>query len=104
VRYGVALPQEAHMELVQQIIGLKLTSRQVQQVCERGVHDESDDSEELPFRAIKIARLLQAAPDTRPQDLARALRHQEYDIHLAHARIQSMLQLLKYAQGSLLEE
>ncbi len=105
LRYVAAMPEDAHMELIQQIISLKLTSRQVQQICESETHhSEPEKPEALPTKAVKMARVLQSVNDTSPYDFARALLHQEQNVHLARARIQSMVQLLTESQSFLKEE
>ncbi len=106
LRYVVALPPEAHLEVVRQIVDLKLTSKQVQEICESSNTDaeEDDPLDLLPVKAIKMARITQMVRDTKPQDFVRALLQQEGDVNLVRARIQSMLELLTSAQQALDDE
>jgi len=106
LRYVVALPPQAHLEVLRQIVDLKLTSKQVQELCENSDTDEDADDplDKLPAKAVKMARITQMVRDTRPQDFVRALLKQEGDVNLVRARIQSMLQLLDSAQKALDEE
>ncbi|MHB8629097.1 MAG: ParB/RepB/Spo0J family partition protein [Aggregatilineales bacterium] len=107
LRYVAAMPTETHAELVRQIITLKLTSKQIQDICESGDRsDGNDDShpEQIPAKAMKVARILKSISTTLPKDVARALLRQESDLNLARARIQSMHRLLNDAEQFLSEE
>jgi hypothetical protein len=106
LRYVFALTPEAHVEVVRQIIDMKLSSKQVQDICENtGTEDDTEDlAQQLPAKAVKMARITQIVCDTKPQDFIRALLEQEGDVHLVRGRIQSMLQLLTSAQQVLDEE
>jgi hypothetical protein len=95
LRYIVTLPIELHDEIVRQTIDLDLTSKQVQEICEGGKDEgHSDDNEQLPAQALRLARITQITNKTTPQDLARALIRQEGDTGLARARLQAMHRLL----------
>jgi hypothetical protein len=102
LRFVAGVEPEVQAELVRQIIALKLTSRQVQEICESDDTDAGNDEDEpIPARALKMARMLQSIGATTPQDVARALLRQEQDVHLARARIQSMRRLLDEAEQAL---
>jgi hypothetical protein len=104
LRYVVALSAEFHDEIVRQIIDLNLTSKQVKDICEGGTDDgQSDDSEQLPSQALRLARIAQISAKTTPEDLARALLKQEGDSSLARARLQAMRKLLSDAERYLTE-
>ena len=102
LRYVTALPSSAQTEIIRQIITFNLTSKQIEEICTDV--DDSDDHEgmeKLPPKATKMARVFHSIADTTPQDVARALMQQEQDVHLAHARIQSMLQFLSDTDNAL---
>jgi len=94
LRYVAALPTEMQSELMQQIIALKLSSKQIQEICNAEEKPEDEQVEHISAKALKMARVLQSVAATSPKDVARALLQQEQSITLAHARIQTMRQLL----------
>jgi len=96
LRYVLLLPTEFHMEIVRQIIGFNLSSKQVKELCEGDSleDDSSDVMEKLPPSAVKMARVTQTINTTLPQDLARALLQQEGHAEIARARLQAMRKLL----------
>ncbi|HRL14637.1 MAG TPA: hypothetical protein PKX07_22325, partial [Aggregatilineales bacterium] len=95
LRYVLNLPPDYHVEIVRQIIDFNLTSRQVQELCEgEGEVNQQDPFEKLSAPAVKIARATQITHTAKPQDIAKALMHQEGDVNLARARLQAMRKLL----------
>lgn len=99
LRFVAGVEPEIQAELVRQIITLKLTSRQVQEICESdGADGGNDEDEHIPAKAWKVARVLQSIATTSPRDVARALVQQEQGIAFARARIQTMRQLLDDAE------
>jgi hypothetical protein len=104
LRYVVGLPAEFHDEIVRQIIDMNLTSKQVKEICEGGADDDkTDDNEQLPSHALRLARIAQTSSKTTGEDLARALLGQEGDSSLARARLQAMRRLLSDAEKYLTE-
>jgi hypothetical protein len=104
LRYVVTLPAELHDEIVRQIIDMNLTSKQVKDICEGGSDDhQTNDDEQLPSQALRLARIAQISMKTTPEDLARALLKQEGDSSLARARLQAMRKLLSDAERYLTE-
>jgi len=104
LRYVAALPTEMQSELMQQIIALKLSSKQIQEICNAEEKPEDEQVEHISAKALKMARVLQSVAATSPKDVARALLQQEQSITLAHARIQTMRQLLDDTDRLLEEE
>ena len=105
LRHVVPLSAEYHAEVVQQIIDLNLTTKQVKELCESDLHEVSEEEhEKIPAPALKIAKVSQTATVTAPQDIARALMLQEGDISLARARLHALRKLLAEAEQYLVEE
>ena len=65
LRYVVGLPAEFHDEIVRQIIDMNLTSKQVKEMYEGGADDDkTDDNEQLPSHALRLARIAQIENET----------------------------------------
>lgn len=96
LRYVLTLPADFHAEIVRQILDFNLTSAQVKALCESdGLENSSNGNHEsLPAVAIKVAKLAQASVSVTPQEIARALIHQEGDPDVARARLKVMQKLL----------
>lgn len=96
LRCVLTLPPDFHAEIVRQIIDFNLTSAQVKALCESdGLENRSNgDHESLPAAAIKVAKLAQTSVSVTPQEIARALIHQEGDPDVARARLKVMQKLL----------
>ena len=105
LRYVLQLPQEYHAEIVRQIIDFNLSSKQVKELCESDgmTVSEDDPQDKIPAAALKLAKVAQATNTTSPQDLARALLHQEGDVDLARARLFAMRKLLGETEKLLME-
>lgn len=107
LRYVVALPTEYHLELIRQIVDLNLTSKQVKDICEGTVEEnstQSDNEESISPAALRIARVTRSSGDMTGADLARALMQQERDANLARARLRMMRRLLDDAEKHLQSE
>ena len=104
LRYVTVMPSETHTEIIRQIISFNLTGKQVQELCSGEISSKDDPPEKLPAKAVKMARTLHSASDSTPYDVARALMQEEKDVHLARARIRSMVQLLTEAEKLLTDE
>jgi ParB family transcriptional regulator, chromosome partitioning protein len=96
LRYVLTLPADFHAEITRQIIDFNLTSAQVKALCESDGNVDSSigDHEPLPAAALKVAKLAQTSLSTTPQEIARALIHQEGDLDIARARLKAMQKLL----------
>jgi hypothetical protein len=105
LRYVIAVASEYHAEIVRQIIDFNLTSKQVKELCEgEQITDADDPLEKLSPAALKMAKVTQAISATTPQEVARALMHQEGDAAVARARLQAMRKLLGEAERYLTSE
>jgi hypothetical protein len=102
----VGVPAEYHAEIVRQIIDFNLTSKQVKELCQGDLTDNTDEDpiEKLSPTALKIAKVAQAIGATSPQELARALMQQEGDMNVARARLQAMQKLISDAERYLASE
>jgi hypothetical protein len=96
LRYVTNIASDYHAEVVRQIIDFNLTSKQVKELCEGEALDGSQDDafEKVSPAALKLAKVTQAISATTPQELARALMHQEKDAAIARARLQAMKKLI----------
>ncbi len=96
LRHVVAAAPEYHAEILRQIIDFNLTSKQVKELCEGDdlLGDNSDPLEKLPAQAVRVAKVAHSISSTNPQDIARALLHQEGDIAIARARLIALQKLL----------
>lgn len=105
LRYVVNVEPEYHVEIVRQIIDFNMSVKQVKELCEGDVMDDSSDelTEKLPANAIKMAKATQTTSITRPQDLANAMLRQEGDSSVARARLQAMRKLLADAEEYLID-
>jgi hypothetical protein len=99
LRHVVALCAGYHTEVVQQIIALDLTAKQVKELCESDLQENTEGPlESIPAPALKIARVTKTAGATAPEDIARALVKLEGDANLARARLPAMRKLLTDAE------
>ncbi len=106
LRYVANIATEHHAEVIRQIIDFNLTSKQVKELCEGETPDSSQDDpiDKVSPAALKLAKVTQAINTTTPQELARALMHQEKDVAIARARLQAMRKLIGEAERYLSEE
>lgn len=105
LRYILHLPTESQAEMVQQVIQFKLSAKQVKDICEQGEAAGDGDNDEKPtppdMRLIKAMRSIEKQT---PVGLAQALVREEKSIHLAKARVQSMIAFLAQINRVLEEE
>jgi hypothetical protein len=106
LRHVVDVPTEYHAEIIRQIIDFNLTSKQVKELCQGDLSDDTDEDpiEQLSPTALKMAKVTQAISATSPQELARALMQQEGDMNVARARLQAMRKLISDAERYLTGE
>ncbi len=109
LRYVTGLSQEYHTEIVRQIIDLNLTSKQVRDICETEITEDSDKAKDdgevsIPRPAMQIARATRNGNEMSGIDLARALLRQEHDTNLARARLQMIRRLIDEAEKHLQSE
>lgn len=96
------LNPEDQVELIQQIVRLGLTQKQIRDIIQKGCVNATnfeDESEPLPKSVIQIARLA-LKPDERfdPGTLARALVDMERDKGVAKARLKALRDMLEEAE------
>lgn len=104
LRYVLNLSQEEHIEMVRQIIEFNLTGRQIKEICiQDSTENPAKNNEPLPRHTKRFVRLLKAANMGTAQDLAQALLAEEKDIHLAKARLHSLMEFLNETQQYLEE-
>jgi len=104
LRYVLVLLPEAQTEMVQQIIQLKLTGKQVKAICEQESSDETEDGDEKTLASdLRLIRMMRSVERQNPQTLVRTLMREEKSVHFARARLETMMSFLKQA-SQLLEE
>jgi hypothetical protein len=109
LRYVTGLSQEYHTEIVRQIIDLNLTSKQVRDICETEITEDSDKAKDegevsIPRPAMQIARATRNSNEMSGIDLANALLRQEHDTNLARVRLQMIRRLIDEAEKHLQSE
>ncbi len=105
LRYVLSLDEDAHAELIRQIIDFNLTSKQVKQLIEAGNDDAEPDitsRSEVSRYAMRFAKSLVESSKTSGIEIATALMLQEKDEHLAIARLRALRELLDEAERTLL--
>ncbi len=102
LRPVLSLDPKVHAEVIRQIIDFKLTSKQVQELCDAG-DDEEDDSklDDIPASALRMAKITHSNQIPSAHDLARALMKQVGDVDLARARLRATQRLLAEAERCL---
>lgn len=103
LRPVLKLPTQHHAEMVQQIVDLGLTGRQIREICEQGFVENTQENAEtdLPRQALRLAKFLKSFDHDKPDDLVYVLMNEERDVQLARARIQRMLRYLEQADRAL---
>jgi hypothetical protein len=99
------LPAEAQAEMVQQIVQFDLTGRQIKDICDQKQEEETSDLEEKISPEVKrLLRLIKTVEQEKPENVAQAVMHEEKNIHMARARLQTMISLVHDALQYLPEE
>ena len=104
LRYVAQLNETDQLEMIRQILELRLTVKQIQEIVEKGLHvgTNSDDDDylfPLPKAAMQIAKLA-LKPDAQVDAyrLAEAFVNLERDKGVAKARIKALRELLEEAE------
>jgi len=105
LRPVLSLEPRVHAEIIQQMIDFKLTSKQVQELCEGDTvgEEENNDMDSVPASAMRIAKVAQSNSIPSSHDVARALIKQTGDVDLARSRLRTMQKLLADAERYLTE-
>jgi hypothetical protein len=102
LRYVVNTPGDYHAEILRQIIDFNMSVKQVKELCMgQSDGDIGDEVDEFSPAARKMAKVTQTINMTTPQELARALIHQEGDVSVARARLQAMRKLIAETESFL---
>ncbi|MCA9886101.1 MAG: hypothetical protein KC708_24175 [Anaerolineae bacterium] len=104
LRYVLNLESTYHAEMIRQIIDYKLTSRQIQELCEAEI--VADDEAISPYskESLRIVRLLQKKTTTSGEEVGRALLANEGSSNLALARLQNFRRLINEAEAWLVQD
>ncbi len=94
LRHIVNLPPEEHAEIVTHIINLKLTVKQIKELCNPESDEVASDDEPAPRHTVRLVKLMKSLNLSSPENLARVLLEQEQDVEVARARLQSLRRLL----------
>jgi hypothetical protein len=99
LRPVLLLDPRIHAEIIQQIIDFKLTSKQVQELCEADdiEKNESEETDNIPPSAMRIAKVTQSSAPS-AHDVARALIKRTGDVDLARVRLRAIQKLLADAE------
>ncbi|MHB8624784.1 MAG: ParB/RepB/Spo0J family partition protein [Aggregatilineales bacterium] len=95
LRHILRLPAEAQAEMVQQAIQFNLSAKQVKEICEQGGTEDNTDHDDKPAAPdLRLIKVMRSIDKQTPTSLAQALVREEKSIHLARARVQSMMEFL----------
>jgi ParB-like chromosome segregation protein Spo0J len=101
LRSIIELPHEAQAEMVQQVIQMGLTSKQVEAI----VSNTGTDEVVIVSGASKFARtVLKEIEKQKPADFAKAIVQQQGDIHLAFAYLNRFEEFINQSKASLSDE
>ncbi len=90
------LEESAQAEMVRQIIQFALTGRQIQEICEGELAENTNPPEEKSSpQAMRFVKVLRSLDHETPENLAHVLLLQEKNVHLARARIHDMMKFLE---------
>jgi len=98
------LTAEGQEEMVRQIIQFDLTGRQIREICKQQEEETEDSEEPVSADMRRMARLIKTVEREKPEDVAQAVLHEEKNVHLARARLQTMIVLVQNALKYLPEE
>jgi hypothetical protein len=99
LRHVLKLPHDAQVEMVQQIIKLSLTVKQIREICEQGPdnNETHDQSEPVPREIKRLAKWMRARTQGTPQQLVKELVEGEKSEQIAYARVQNLIAFLQEA-------
>jgi hypothetical protein len=101
LRLVVDLPVESHTEMVQQIVQLGLTGRQVKAIVEQG-NSEPELDREIVTQVSKFARnAIKVVEREKPSDFAKAVYAEQGDIHMALAYLNRFEEFIQKAKEAL---
>jgi len=95
---------EGQAEMIRQIIQFNLTGRQIRDICKQQEEEIEDAEESISADMCRMARLIRTVERKNPEDVAHAVLHEEKNVHLARARLQTMITLVQDALKYLPEE
>jgi hypothetical protein len=102
LRYVLELPPEVQTEMIQQIIEFNLTGRQIKEICEQGAITESEaDDEPEAKQYSRFLRMAKTFKSDKAVHFAQTLIREEKDLHLANARLDSLISFLTEAKRHL---
>lgn len=105
LRSVLQLPQDVQAEMVQQIIQFNLTGRQVQEICEKGLHAETDDPSTVASPLVKrFVKSMKTLNDDHTDEFIHGLLTEEKTITMARARIDSTIEFLLLVKNRLPKE
>lgn len=101
LRHVLTLASTDQAEMLQHVIHHDLTVKQVQQICEQGLTEESDESD-TPHKSLKFVRTVFREMDRHtPLDFAQAACAERGDLHMARAYLKKMEQFAREAWQNL---
>lgn len=96
------LPPEAQAEMIQHIVQFNLSGRQVKEICERGLEDESEITIDTTSPHIRrLVKSMQKMTEQYETDFLRDLLSQEQSHEMAGARIESTISFLMRIKNQL---
>lgn len=102
LRHVLKLPAEDHAEMIQQIIRLNLTGRQVETIISQDVTPQEPTKEGLPVHSVRFARIIVKEIERQePQLLAHAIYQEQKNPHMARAYLKRLAELALDAMNSI---
>ncbi|QPC80910.1 hypothetical protein G4Y79_14470 [Phototrophicus methaneseepsis] len=104
LRFVLNLETEYQAEMVRQIIDYKLTSKQIQELCETPEFVDEEITPEYSKESLRVARLIQRKSAITGEEIGRAVLAGEGDVQVAIARLQNFKRLINDAETWLFQE
>ena len=102
LRPVLQLPQQAHAEMIHQIVQFNLNGRQVREICESGLENVELDPETKPLPHIRgFVKSMKKLAEGDEEAFLQSLIAQEQSPAMAQARIESIIAFLSKVKGRL---
>lgn len=95
LRAVLQLPEEAHAEMVQHIIQFNLSGRQIKEICEKGLDNETDANiDDTPSHVRQFVKAMRKLNDTDEKFFVQNLLGDETSQNVARAHVENMIAFL----------
>lgn len=104
LRFVINLPEPDQIEMLQQVTHLKLTVKQVQQICEQDLKGDAITDDQSTKLAGFVRSVFKGMDRQTPDEFAQAACKEHGDIHMARAYLRRLEQYAREAWESLPED